>query len=123
MQDMYDFGLRLKRLREQRGLTQERLGKQINKGASTISSYETNSQMPPLDVLVSIAAVLNTSLDYLAGLDSTETYSVKNLTAPQKALVDAIFAEFTAPTGESGELSPQQMRILQKLIQLFSARG
>ena len=81
---MYDLGLRLKKLRMQRGFTQESLGKRINKSKSAICSYETNAQMPPLDVLISIATVLHVSLDQLAGLNNEKKITLAGLSAPQK---------------------------------------
>ena len=119
---MYDLGLRLKEIRIQRGLTQKSLARRINKSISAVSSYESNAQMPPLDVLISIASVFNISLDNLVGLDGGEVYAAKNLTARQKELLDLLFSEFTAPSGANGELSLKQIRILQKIIQIFSGQ-
>ncbi len=39
------------------------LAGRINKSVAAVSSYETNVQSPPLDVLISIASVLNVSLE------------------------------------------------------------
>ena len=119
---MYDLGLRLKEIRIQRGLTQKSLARRINKSISAVSSYESNAQMPPLDVLISIASVFNISLDNLVGLDGGEIYTAKNLTAGQKEILDLLFSEFTSPSSANGELSPQQIRILQKIIRIFSAQ-
>ena len=49
--------------------------------------------MPPLDVLISIANVLNVSLDYLAGLDNVEKYAIKDLSLRQRELLEMLFAE------------------------------
>lgn len=59
---MYDFGLRLKKLRKSRGLTQKMLADRINKSVSAVSSYESNAQLPPLDVSKSIALALGISI-------------------------------------------------------------
>ena len=56
---MYDFGLRLKKLRKSRGLTQKMLADRINKSVSAVSSYESNAQLPPLDVKEHCAGVRN----------------------------------------------------------------
>ena len=116
---MYDFGSRLKRLRKQRGLTQKELAKRINKSASAISSYELNVQIPPVDILVSIAYVLNVSLDYLVGIDQSITYSSKNLTQSQKEIVEMLYKEFMEPTNNGSKLSPQQIEIIRQLILAF----
>lgn len=116
---MYELGLRLKEARNHRGLTQEVLGKRINKSKSAICNYETDVQIPPLDVLISIASVLNVSLDYLAGLDSRKMFSTSELTEGQAELIELLLAEFVKPSSVSSALSPEQIVIVQKLICLF----
>lgn len=117
---MYDLGLRLKEIRLQRGYTQESLARKINKSKTTISSYETNAQMPPLDVLISIASVYNVSLDYLVGFDSDLVYSVKHLSNNQREILEDLYREFSMPSSCDGMLSPSQISLLQKIIMLFS---
>lgn len=60
---MYDLGYRIKEIRTQRGMAQNELAKRINKSKSAVCGYESDAQVPPLEVLVSIASVLNVSLD------------------------------------------------------------
>lgn len=117
---MYDLGSRLKSLRLQRGLTQKTLARRINKSISAVSSYESNAQMPPLDVLESLASVLNVSLDYLVGLESNNRYSTSTLTVQQKEVIDLLFKEFTEERSKSDALTEQQIRIVQKLFCLFT---
>lgn len=81
---MYDLGYRIKEIRTQRGITQSELAKRINKSKSAVSGYESNAQIPPSEVLVSIATVLNVSLDYLVGFDMEEPISLKNFNSQQK---------------------------------------
>ena len=119
---MYDLGSRLSALRKKRGLTQKDLAKRINKSVSAVSSYETNTQMPPTDVLESIACVLNVSLDYLVGFEHNEVYSAKDLSERQKEIADLIFKEFVSPSGTGAILSAQQIEIIHKLLLLFSAK-
>lgn len=80
---MYDLGLRIKQIRTQRGLTQNELAKRINKSKSAVCGYESEAQVPPLDVLVSIASVLNVSLDCLVGFEMEEPVSLTNLSVQQ----------------------------------------
>lgn len=76
---MYDLGFRIKEIRTRRGLNQKELAQRINKSKSAVCGYETNAQVPPLEVLVSIASVLNVSLDYLVGFEETESFSTRSL--------------------------------------------
>lgn len=61
------FSTRLKKLRQQRKLTQEDLGKLINVTKVSISGYENGNRTPDMETLQKIADVLEVSLDYLLG--------------------------------------------------------
>ena len=117
---MYDLGSRIKEIRRQRGITQSELAKRINKSKSAVSGYESNAQIPPSEVLVSIATVLNVSLDYLVGFEMEEPISLKNYTSQQKNAIGLLLEEFSNPTNSSPKLSAQQIAIIQELIYLFS---
>lgn len=117
---MYDLGYRIKEIRTQRGMAQNELAKRINKSKSAVCGYESEAQVPPLEVLVSIASVLNVSLDYLVGFDKEEPVSLNNLTDQQKRIINLLLVEFSNPTNTSHRLSQQQIIIIQELICLFS---
>lgn len=117
---MYDLGYRIQEIRTQRGITQGELAKRINKSKSAVSGYESNAQIPPSEVLVSIATVLNVSLDYLVGFDMEEPISLKNFNSQQKKAIGLLVEEFANPTNSSAMLSEQQIAIIQELICLFS---
>lgn len=117
---MYDLGFRIKEIRTRWGLNQKELAQRINKSKSAVCGYETNAQIPPLEVLVSIASVLNVSLDYLVGFEETESFSARSLSDPQKEIAGLLFDEFSNPTNASPKLSQQQIIIIQKLMCLFS---
>lgn len=116
---MYDLGYRIKEIRTQRGMAQNELAKRINKSKSAVCGYESDAPVPPLEVLVSIATVLNVSLDYLVGFELEEPISVANLTNQQKKIINLILEEFSSPTNSSPRLSQQQITIIQELICLF----
>jgi transcriptional regulator with XRE-family HTH domain len=119
---MGDFGLRLQKLRKQRGLTQKMLAERINKSLSAVSSYETNTQMPPLDVLISIASVLNVSIDYLAGTERKEVFVIEGLSDTQKEVLYMLIKEFDSPPCKDKILSSSQKDILEKLLYIFLER-
>lgn len=116
---MEDFGLRLQELRKRRGFTQKMLADRINKSLSAVSSYETNVQKPPLDVLISIASALNVSINYLAGLERKESIIIEDLSDSQKQVIEMLMTEFTSPTTEKHKLSEAQKDILDKIICIF----
>ncbi len=79
----YDFGLRLKRLRKRKKLSQTELAKKIGVTKSTIYRYESNTLSPSLDKAILLAQILDTTLDYLAGLDKIPTIKIDNLSEDQ----------------------------------------
>lgn len=116
---MRDLGSRLQMLRKQRGITQKVLAGRINKSVAAISSYETNVQSPPLDVLISIASVLNVSLDCLVGFDYRELVTLDSLTDEQRKLIYLLLEEFNSPTSDGKHLSDAQKDILERTLSLF----
>lgn len=56
---------RLKQLRETRNMTQIRLAIELGVSQETISGYENGKATPPADMLIKIADILDTSVDYL----------------------------------------------------------
>ena len=69
---------RLKDLREDHDLSQEKLGKAIDVPQRAYSYYENGQRMIPPEVLVRIADFYNTSVDYLLGrTDRKEPYPKK----------------------------------------------
>lgn len=61
------FGSRLKKLREEKGLTQQQLAEKVNLSQQTIGHYEVGRAKPDLDTLQLLASKLNCSVDYLLG--------------------------------------------------------
>lgn len=64
------FGTILKNLRLEKEMTQEELGKILNKTKNNISQYETGKREPDNETLRKIADYFNVSIDYLLGKSS-----------------------------------------------------
>ena len=58
--DMRDIGKNIRYLRESKGLTQDQLAEKLFVTRQTISNYETGRTRPDVDMIVSIANVLET---------------------------------------------------------------
>ena len=119
---MFDFGLRIRGLREKYGMSQEQLGKRVERSKSVISSYENNIKIPPLDILTKMAVIFNVSLDYLVGIDKNEMISVGGLTDKQKEILQTIVFEFKDKSSNNG-LSDRQQNILSGLIKEFTQKA
>lgn len=68
MQPIIDYeklGLRIKKIRTERNLTQDNLAQTVDCNVSHISNIENNHTKISLNVLLAIANALNTTIDYL----------------------------------------------------------
>lgn len=59
------FNKRLREVRMQKGLTQQKMADYLNIGLRAYQKYEQGERSPSLECLVSIADVFDISLDYL----------------------------------------------------------
>lgn len=66
---MSDFGTRLKKARKDNKVTQKELSEALGIAQSTIANYENNTRFPGIEILREISMFLNTSLDYLMGVE------------------------------------------------------
>ena len=87
---VFDFGYRLKNLRQQHHLTQTQVANRLNLSKTRISGYENNVKTPSQDVLIKLAGLYRVSTDYLLGLDDEEMISVEGLTRQQRRLVEEL---------------------------------
>ena len=87
----YDFGLRLKKLRDAKGLSQKELAQKLRVSKGTVYRYENNTQSPSLENAAKLALLLDTSLDYLAGLENALTIQLPDLNEEERnALMEFI---------------------------------
>ncbi len=65
--DWETWGRRLKRLRLQRGLTQQALADKAGGARNTVARFEVATRRPDVDVLERLARALRLSIDELLG--------------------------------------------------------
>lgn len=66
-----DFASRLKELRQEKGLSQMQLSKELGGqiSAAAIGFWEKRTRVPNLDAVVLLANYFGVSIDYLAGVE------------------------------------------------------
>lgn len=93
-EQVYDFGIRLRQLREERGLSRTALAKKLGVSKETVYRYENNVQVPSLDRTKQIAVILRTSIDYLVGLDNQYTLKFPDLSKEQRDALNLFLRVF-----------------------------
>ena len=64
---------RIRNLRVDNGLTQEKVAQYLNVKQNTYSQYEIGILNYPVDIIIKLALFYNTSIDYLLGLTDNPT--------------------------------------------------
>ncbi len=112
MNEAYDCGMIIKNLREKANMTQQELGKKINRDKGIISRYENNYQAVPFETMRTFASIFNVSMDYLAGMEKRNTVDATMLTETQTNILRSLAEAFREnnrtnnrkPTSEQFEL-------------------
>ena len=61
------FGVRLKELRIEKGVTQVEIGRLLNMSKMAVSHWEKGNSEPSIEQLKSLARYFDVSIDYLVG--------------------------------------------------------
>ena len=67
--DMKKTGARIKALRQSLGISQKNLAEKVGIAQNTLAQYEKGTSKMSIDVLVNLATELDTTSDYLLGLE------------------------------------------------------
>lgn len=81
---------KVKKLREQKGLSQAELARLLGITRSSVNAWEMGISVPSTQYIVDLAGVFDISTDYLLGVDSSSTISVAGLTDSDILLVHNI---------------------------------
>ena len=66
---IYTISMRIKKLREENGLTQQAVANYLNVKQNTYSQYENEKRQLSIDVLIKLAKFYKVSTDYILELD------------------------------------------------------
>ena len=90
----FDFGMRIRQLRKDRGLSKQVFAKRLGVSKETVYRYENNLQDPSLERTKQIALILRTSLDYLTGLEDGYTVRLPQLSKEQRDVLNEFLRVF-----------------------------
>lgn len=89
MSDGIIYGLsdKLKGLRKKHGFTQQDISDRLGVDPNTISRYENDRVIPPIENLIKLALIYNTSIDYLLGVGKESYLYLHEFTDEQRAFI------------------------------------
>ncbi len=85
-----NFGDKLKMLRTGQNLTQQQLATRLGVQKSVVSYYESGERTPSTDVLIKLARVFHTTIDYLLDVKRERVIDVSGLSESDIAAVTAV---------------------------------
>ena len=91
---MSNFGERLKKLIKSKNLTQQQIADLLFVNKSSVSRYESNSQLPETPQLQKLADYFEVSLDYLLGRSNETHVLVSNENKNSKINLEEMIFDF-----------------------------
>lgn len=110
------IGDHIRKLREEKGWTQQVLDKKLGKKTSTISAYETNAKLPSVDCLIEMAELFDVSLDTLVYGNRSNMISIRALRPEQKELISELTQVFSA----RHTTAEQRLELFSKIVSHLS---
>ena len=90
----YELAENIKRLRQEKHLTQTQLANRLRVVTSIISAYENQDRLPSIDMLIKLSYEFNVTIEYLLGINKNKTIDVSDLTSEQVLAVNTVIEQF-----------------------------
>lgn len=84
------LGENIRRLRQERGLRQEELGRRVGASKQSVSNWENGNIAPSIDLLLRLADFFGVSTDYLLGREDQRRLDAAGLTDAQATHVQQL---------------------------------
>jgi len=102
---------RIKKLREEKKMTQVRLSLELNVTQETVSAYESGKHYPSIPNLIKMSELFNASCDYIIGVSDVRTI----MTGIRNDADISILSEFNS-------LTPMEQAMVKAYIQALKDR-
>lgn len=122
--DNMKFRDRIKELRKEKNITQEKLAKDLFLSKASISRYESGDQLPEIDMFEKLADYFDVSIDYLVGRTENKT-SHKITRDDLPSILNELGFEYLEINEyiEEYKLSKDQLRnVLEQAVKLTQIR-
>lgn len=81
------IAVRIKKLREQAGLSQAQLARRLDVTRSSVNAWEMGISTPTTQYVVAMARLFHVTVDYLLSLESSHTLVLNNYSTEELQLV------------------------------------
>lgn len=114
------FASRLTKLREELGMSQNEVSKELGMSQSTYAGYEVDRSEPNFETLRKLSSYYKVSIDYLIGQSDVKATQaeVDFLNEVEEKGIDQLIREYNLTLGDKA-MDPKEERILIKLIKSF----
>ena len=109
------LGLRIRKLRKEKGLSQLELAGHLNISNTTLSQYESGKRIPGDEIKIKIAGFFNVSIDYLLGC--SDVRSPKPWEGPQPRNTPRIYDSL-----EKSGLPEEDIKKVKEYIELLKQK-
>ena len=93
---IYDFSVRLKKLRLEKHLKQEQVALLVGVTKSAVSSWEQDARQPSYQILLRLADIFNVTTDYLLGRDKSRMLDISGLSTTEAMMISELVSSMTA---------------------------
>ena len=93
------FSENIRRLREEKGLSQTDLARRLGVNKSLIWGYENMERLPSLNSLAKLSSIFNVSMEFLLGINKNKTVDVSHLSTEQISVVTSVINQFEKDNG------------------------
>lgn len=94
------FAAMLKKLREEKAVTQEALAQKLGITRSTVAGYETKGKQPDYERLLQIAEIFDVSVDYLLTGSESNTFSTTRISKNNERKLLKAYAKLSLKSQE-----------------------
>ncbi len=88
--ELFNISERLKKLRQDKGITQTELAKMLSLTRSSINGWEVGTSIPSIQYIVELSKIYNVTTDYILGTDNRMLISVENLSEQEICALNAM---------------------------------
>lgn len=90
IEELFNISERLKKLRENKGITQTQLAKLLSLTRSSINGWEMGTSIPSTQYVVELAKIYNVTTDYILGMDTRRSIVTDGLSKKEISAIDLI---------------------------------